>query len=42
MKLEAFANDKYKILKVIFDNDIQVNKNTYTNLNQQESKYSAQ
>lgn len=36
MKLEEFANDKYKILNVIFDNEIQVNNDTYTNLNQQE------
>lgn len=36
MKLEEFANDKYKILKVTFDNEIQVNNDTYTNLNQQE------
>lgn len=36
MKLEQFANDKYKILKVVFDNEIKVNSDTYTNLNQQE------
>lgn len=36
MKLEQFANDKYKILKIVFDNEIKVNKDTYTNLNQQE------
>lgn len=36
MKLEQFANDKYKILKVVFDNEIKVNSDAYTNLNQQE------
>lgn len=36
MKLKKFANDKYKILDIIDDNEIQVNSDSYTNLNQQE------
>ena len=36
LSLELFVNDKYKLLKFLYDNQIQVKENYYVTLSQQE------
>ena len=36
MKFEVFTNDRYKILKIIFDNESEINNERYARLSQQE------